>query len=83
MDIKEQVFASLHAHLQLGQVNRKGRTVLENRLADPVVWALVLTNPHVGESTAERIEFTEGHVRERGISTVGSGGFARLDGLGR
>ena len=81
MDIEEQVLASLHAHLQLGQVNSKRRTVLKDGLANPVVRALILTDTHVGESSTERIQLTEGHVGERSIRLVGSRSLAGLDGL--
>ena len=83
MDVKEQIFASLHAHLQLGQVNSERRAVFENGLADPIVRALVFTNPHVSESSTESIQLSERHAGKRGVGLVGCRGFAGLDGLGR
>ena len=61
-DIEEKIIASLHTDLEFDQVNSKGRTVLENRLTDPVVGALIFTNTHVGKSTTERIKVSEGET---------------------
>ena len=70
-DVKEEVIASLHPDLQLDQIDSERRSVLEGRLAQPVVWAFVFANSHVGEPTTERIKFSEVKVRERRIGGVG------------
>ena len=74
LDVKEEVFASLHADLQLDQIHCEGRSVFEGRLAQPVVWAFIFADTHVGETTAERIEFSEVEVGERRIGGVGGCG---------
>ena len=78
-DVEEEVLASLHADLQLNQIDSEGRSVLEGRLAQPVVWAFVFANTHVGEPTAECIKFSEVKVGERRISGVGGCGSTGID----
>ena len=63
LNVKQQVLAALHANLKFDQVNGERRSVFEGGLAQPVVWALVFTNTHVGETTAECIKFTEVKAR--------------------
>ena len=82
MNVKQEVVAALHADLKFGQVNGKGRAVLEDGLADPVVRAFVLADTHVGEPSAKRVEFTERHAGDGGVGAVRSGSLAGFDGLG-
>ena len=60
--VKQELFTAFHADLEFGQIHSKGGSVLEDCLANPVVGALVFSDPHVREPAAERIEFSEGHA---------------------
>ena len=82
LDVEKKVVAAFHTNLQLDQINSKGRSVFKGGLAQPIVWSLVFADSHVGETTAERIEFSEVQVRECGNGRIGCSCSPSIDFIG-